>query len=132
MDEREAFENAYSHYVHMVEALAGSPEEACKIYGHFNVAYGIKRDVELVPPIFEWAISPLTAEHRRGIANLISALQLIPEQVLSFTNVKQECLARMRHPSWLPARKMANQLLQDLRPITELNNRYFEQDARET
>jgi hypothetical protein len=132
MGDREAFENAYYYYVFALRVLAASPEEACEMNGYFNAGFEIKRDVELVPPIFDWPISPLTAEQKSGIINLVAVLQSIPEEVLSFTNIRQESLAKMRHPCWLPAREMASRLLDKLGPVTERNTKYFEQGSRET
>jgi hypothetical protein len=132
LDDREGFENACHYFVLALKSLAASPEEACEMNGWFNTAFEIKHDVEAGPCLFNNVACPLTDEHKAAITSLVSALQAIPEDAWSFTQVRQESLTHMQHPGWLPAREMASRLLESLQPITDRNTRYFERASQKT
>jgi hypothetical protein len=46
-EDRNLYENSYYHFVNRLEVLAASPEEACELLGHFNVAFETKFDLEV-------------------------------------------------------------------------------------
>jgi hypothetical protein len=129
--DRDDFENAYLSAVRALRVLAASPEEACEMQGHYNVAFETKMEVEAAPYVFKLPGCTLTQEQHHALLDVISALQAIPKEVLSFANVREESLERMRHPSWEAPRQMARALIEDLKPATDLNAWYFEQDRSE-
>ncbi|GAA0720340.1 hypothetical protein [Dokdonella soli] len=126
--DRGDFENAYLSVIRALRVLAASPEEACELQGHYNVAYEVKLEAEAAPYIFDLPACTLTNEHKQALLGIVAALQSIPQEVLAFTSIKEESLEKMKHSSWKVPRGMARLLVDALKPTTDINSWYFEQD----
>ena len=124
-DERYEFESAYFWFAQHLEILASSPEDACTLQGHYNVA----RETHLENRGGAWLFSlpgcSFTEDQKTVILELTEALDSIPSEVLSFTDLKPESLRRMQHPSWIPLRAKAQLILDELRHVTAANVAYW-------
>lgn len=123
----EAFETSYHTFIRCLEALASSPEAACKQYGHYNVAWEIKEDVSAGVFLKNNSAHRLSEQHVTEIKRLAEILNSLPASAIPFSNIVEESLKNMRHPAWELPRRMASQLLESLRPVTETNEKYFSQ-----
>jgi hypothetical protein len=121
----EDFENAYRVFIMCLDALASTPEVACETYGNYNVAWEIKHDVSAGVYLAKNPAHRLSEKHIADIVKIAGMLNSLPESAIKFTNIIEESLENMRHPAWVPARQMAGQLLESLRPVTETNEKYF-------
>ena len=130
MDDRELFENSYYYFIDALEALSAVAEEQCEIMGFFNVAYEIKDDVSNGKHLLQYKFCNLSKDQRGLVLELINSLESVPDYIVSFTEDIQESSERMKHPSWEPLRKKAKRLLLALKPITEANKEYFEEEAK--
>jgi len=128
-DDRNEFENYYLRFKQSLEVLAASPEEACELLGHYNVAFETKSDLGYGVNLFSLSSCPFTSEQRQNIVVLLEALETLPDSVLGFTDVPSESLERMKHPAWVPLRDAAARLLVELQPVSSANERYFGKGA---
>ncbi len=124
-EDRDAYENSYYYFIKQLEVLAASPEEACELLGHSNVAFGVKFDLEGSDYIFNYDSCSLEAEQRQAIIELLDDLNTIPPAVLRYTEVASMSLKNMGHACWTPLRKKAQNLLKLLELNTQANNLYF-------
>jgi hypothetical protein len=129
-DDKDIYENCYFQFIEAVRVLAASPEEACEMLRGYNVAFETKYDVDAGPYLFNYAECPLSSQSRAAIAELVEALKSIPEDLQAFTDVPAISLDRMRNPLWIPLRKKANDLLELLKPMTDLNEQHFRPDGK--
>ncbi len=131
MEEREAFENSFHYFLKAVDVLASPSEEQCERMGHYNVAWEIKDDVSAGANLIKSVGSGISSEEAAAIKALIEALKEIPVEVLSFTDIKEVSLKNMKHPSWAPLRKKANDLLLALASASTKNQQYFRGSGNE-
>ena len=119
------WENGYFHYIRSLRTLASSPEEACALYGHFNVAYELWYEVRGGVYLAESPKHRLSPTHVALIKELAAALEQLPPEAIAFTDIAQESLRRLKHPSWARPRSMAGRLLLQLGQVTSSNLAYF-------
>jgi hypothetical protein len=119
------WENAYFHYIRSLRALASSPEEACSLYDHFNVAYELWYEVRGGVHLVESPKHRLSPEHGTLISELAAALEQLPPEAIAHTDVAQESLSRLKHPSWGRPRGLAARLLLQLGQVTSSNLAYI-------
>jgi len=119
------WENGYFHYIRSLRTLATSPEEACSLYGHFNVAYELWYEVRGGVHLVESPKHRLSPAHVTLISELAAALAELPPEAISFTDVAQESLRRLKHPSWVRPRALAARLLLQLGHVTSSNLAYI-------
>jgi hypothetical protein len=126
IQEREEFENGYYYFVRALEVLAEDAPTQCQRMGNYNVAWELKDDVSGGAYLLNYSSSArLSAEQRRGISDLVAALEGVPSTELPAGPRAQDNLAAMNHPCWEPLRLQAAQLLKLLAPATEECNRYL-------
>ncbi len=128
LSDRDDFENAYLGVFRTLRVLAASPEQACALQGHYNVAYETVFEANGWLYIFNLPACTLTGDIKKALEEIIEALQLVPPDVLAFTNAKDESLEKLKHSSWELPRAKARLLIEELIPTTETNTWYFEQD----
>ncbi len=128
LSDRDDFENAYLSVIRTLGVLAASPEEACEMQGHYNVAQELRQEVEGAPGIFRLPACTLPDAHRIALGDLVGAVQTVPPEILAFTRLKEESLGKMKHSSWDTPREKARALVDALAPMTAINTWYFEQD----
>jgi hypothetical protein len=119
------WENAYFHYVGSLRALASAPEAACSLYGHFNVAYELWYEVRGGVHLVENPKHRLSPTHVTLMSELAAALEQLPPEAIAYTDVAQESLRRLKHPSWARPRGMAAGLLLQLGHVTSSNLAYI-------
>jgi hypothetical protein len=125
-DERYEFESAYFWFAQHLQILAACPEEACDMQGYYNVAYETHSENHGGAWLFNLPGCSFTADQKSAILELIEALDSIPAEVLSFTDLKSESLRRMQHPSWIPLRAKAQLILEELGQVTQANAAYWD------
>jgi hypothetical protein len=128
LSEREALENGLLHFSMAVDTLASPPDVQCKRYGSYSVAWELKQDVSAVTFLLQLPLAStrLSADHRRGISELVLALDSIPSELLvSCETIEGNDLA-MNHEAWVPLRAHAAALLALLRPSIEECKRYLQ------
>ncbi|MDB6062005.1 MAG: hypothetical protein JWM78_2108 [Verrucomicrobiaceae bacterium] len=131
MDNLEVFENSFHHFVQAVEVMTLPPQEQCERMGHFNVAFEIKEDVFAGAYLTKANGCYLSFAEAAAITGLVESLKEIPSEVLSFTNIKEASLEKMKHPSWIPLRIKANNLLLVLTSAKAKNHQYFKDSYNE-
>jgi hypothetical protein len=119
------WENGYFHYVGSLRALASSPEEACALYGHFNVAYELWYEVRGGVHLAENPKHRFSPTHVTLIGELAAALEQLPAEAIAYTDIAQESVQRLKHPSWSRPRSMAARLLLQLGEVTSSNLAYI-------
>lgn len=124
--ERGEFENSYYYFVRALQVLAQDAPTQCETMGNYNVAWELKDDLLRGAHLLNYASSGrLTLEQKRGILDLVAALEGVPSAELPAGPDPKDNLAAMNHPSWEPLRKQATQLLDLLASATEECNRYL-------
>ena len=91
------WENGYFHYVASLRALASSPEEACELHGHFNVAYELWYEIRGGVHLAENPKHRLSPTHVALISELAAALEQLPPEAIAYTDVADESLRRLKH-----------------------------------
>ena len=129
-DDRDFYENSYYYFIRKLEVLAASPQDACELLGHFNVAFETKFDLEGADYIFNYACCSLSIEQREAILELLESLKTIPPSILEYTRAPSVSLRNMNHPCWIPLREKAQNLLKLLMPNTKQNYIYFYGDEK--
>lgn len=119
------WENGYFQYIGSLRALASSPEEACELYGHFNVAYELWYEVRGGVHLAASTKHRLSPTHVALIEELAAALEQLPPEAIAYTDIAHESLLRLRHPSWARPRSMAGRLLLQLGEVTSSNLAYL-------
>ena len=106
--------------------LAQDAPTQCETMGNYNVAWELKDNVSRGALLFNCPGSArLTAEQKRGILDLIAALEAVPSTKLPAGSDPKDNLAAMNHSSWELLRKQASELLKLLAPATEECRRYL-------
>lgn len=124
--EREEFENTYYYFVRALQILAQDAPTQCETMGNYNVAWELKDDLSRGAWVVNYQSSArLPAEQKRGILDLMAALEGVPTTELPAGPDPRDNLAAMNHLCWGPLRKQASQLLELLAPATEECNRYL-------
>jgi hypothetical protein len=109
--DKEAFETEFRVFVNAVSILSEPADKQCELMGHYNVAWELKDDVSAGLYLMNNTESNLSHEQKYSIQQLVDELEKIPENVLSFTNIIEDCQKAMSHPCWEPLRKHASILL---------------------
>ena len=73
----------------------------------------------------KWSDHWRRPDQKSAIVGLIHAMKTLPVEVVSFTDIVEESVTKLSHPTWVPVRKMAQQLLRTLEPATRANSKYF-------
>jgi hypothetical protein len=119
------WENMYLLYVNALRALASPPEVACSLHGHFNVAYELWYEVRGGVSLAENPKHRLSPAHIALMSELAAALEQLPPEAIAFTDIAQESVRRLKHPSWARPRSMAARLLLQLGQVTSSNLAYI-------
>lgn len=123
LSEEDAFHNSYYYFVEAVKVLSLPAENQCETMGDYNVAWELKDDVQAGS--YLTGKGYLEPNQEAWIQTLVRALNAVPVQELSSGAGREANLSAMIHPSWVPLRIMATQVLQELQPYTEINTKYF-------
>ena len=124
MDDEEIFHQVYISFIEELNALSQSPEIACELEGHYNVAYEfwyIVPDLTLL----QNTQGLLTDIQVKRMKDLFNDIKKLPEDAYTWTDVAEESLVNMKHSAWVPIRKQAKELIKLLAPVTKLNHEYF-------
>lgn len=126
VDQEEIFHLAYVSFINELVALSQSPEIACEMEDHYNVAYEFWY---LLPndTLLENSQQLLTGTEVGALKKLFSDIKALPDEAYTWTDIAEESIKNMQHPAWEPIRMKAKELLLSLAPITKLNNEYFNQ-----
>jgi hypothetical protein len=126
LSEEEAFANSYFYFVDALTTLAADADAQCERMTNFNVAWEIKDDLSRGASLLRLpGAQDLTSEERRGIADLLTALNDIPEFLLVAATTKAANLKAMNHSSWTPLRQRASELLSLLAATTRRNEAFL-------
>jgi hypothetical protein len=123
--ERDEFESGYYYFVRALAVLSKDAPAQCETMGNYNVAWELKDDVSRGAYLLNNPSSArLTPEQKRGILDLVAALESVPSNLPAGPDPEDNLVA-MTHPSWEPLRKQAALLLDVLALATEECNRYL-------
>lgn len=124
MDDEEVFHQAYISFIEELNALSQSPEIACELEGHYNVAYEFWY---LVPnqTLLQNTQGLLTDIQLQRLIILFNYIKQLPEEAYTWTDIAEESLLNMQHTEWEPVRKQAKELIKLLEPVTKLNHEYY-------
>jgi hypothetical protein len=124
--EKEVFANTYHYFIRALKVLAADADAQCKAMGNYNVACEIKDDVIRGAPLLGLSEAQgLTSRERSGIRDLVTALEEIPASLLVSTTSEAESRKAMSHPSWIPLRVRASELLSLLAATRARNEAYL-------
>jgi|GEM_PF-5179220 len=124
IDNEEIFHLTYTSFIDELNALSQSPEIACELEGHYNVAYEFWY---LIPnkTLLQNTLGLLSDAQITDLQKLFNDIKNLPQEAYAWTDVAEESLKNMRHPAWVSVRKLAKELLSSLAPITQLNYEYI-------
>ena len=129
--EPELFENLYFHFVAKLRILTKSAPEQCELMGNYNTAWELKADVSGGAYLLNCPSGArFTDWQRQEMLDLFAALEAVPSTELPAGDDFNDNLAAMRHPTWEPLRRKSKVLLRLLEPVTEANEKYFEDEAK--
>lgn len=128
---REGFEYAYKQFIEALEIIAQQPAEQVRSNGNYNTAFELLWAVSGGRYMIESPASYLTSEQRSAICEFLSETDRLPFKTHSGREEEADArlhsnLTDMLHPSWLPVRGRAGQLLLLLAPATAVNRAYFD------
>ena len=112
IEDIDAFHNSFRAYLDAVEMLAAEPEDQCSMMGDYNVAWELKDDVQA--GCYLLGRGHLSASEERAISSLVSALNEVDTQVLPAGAGREVNVRAMSHPSWIPSRHLAAEVLREL------------------
>jgi hypothetical protein len=121
-DESE-FRSSYCVFLNAVEMLSASPDAQCDSMGDYNVAWELKDDARAGRYLV--GLGYLTETQEAWISALVGALDAVPTQVLPAGAGRETNLRAMQHPSWVPLRFIAAQVVESLKPFTLENAKYL-------
>ena len=125
MDDKEAFHQAYFAFIEELNALSQSPEIACELEDHYNVAYEFWYIVPNQIILLHNSQGLLTDIQVKRMKDLFKEIKQLPDDAYTWTEVAEESLLNMQHPAWEPIRKQAKELLTLLALVTKLNHKYL-------
>lgn len=123
----EEHRNAYFYFVEALEALAAEPKTQCELLGDYNVAWELKNNVGAGQFLADWDL--LTSQQRSDIRSLVSALSVIPEEILRAAQGRSDNLAAMNAPAWTALRVKSRKLLWELQSFSEANRLWLTKRA---
>lgn len=123
----EEHRNAYFYFVEALATLAADAETQCELIGDYNVAWELKNDVAAGQFLADWDL--LTAQQRSDIRTLVSALSVIPEEILRAAQGRSDNLAAMNAPAWATLRVKSRKLLLELQSFSEANRLWLNKRA---
>ncbi len=120
-DGRYGYEMSLDVFLQALAVLAEPPEQACKTYGFYNVAWELKEDLLGAEYLLGSQYAYFSPAQRQQISTLINDLHQLPEAAIRFTRVAQESVENMLHETWEVPREKAAQLLAILDDVLTTN-----------
>lgn len=124
-DGRYSYEMSLDVFLQALAVLAEPPEQACKTYGFYNVAWELKEDLLSAEYLLGSQYAYFSPEQREQISALLHDLHQLPDAATSFTRTAQESVENMLHDAWESPREKAIRLLLTLEDVLAKNTAYL-------